>query len=162
MALTGGHMRRNRTLHAGLIGSCGVAALVLFPACTSNRLRYADGESPFGDVVISSDQIDAQHVQNAWEALRQLVPRYSYTEDRAGRALSITGHRGRSSIWLANSDSPIVIVDVARLASLDVLQQMSTDAIDRIELRRGTRGTTVEGTDAGAGVIYIHTRSGSE
>jgi outer membrane cobalamin receptor len=141
-----------------------VAACILAASagCTSNRLRYAEPDSPFGDVVISSDQIDAQHVQNAWEVLRRLVPRYSYTEDRAGRALSISGHRGRSSIWLANSDSPIVIVDGARLASLDVLQQMSTDAIDRIELRRGTRGTTVEGTDAGAGVIYIHTRSGSE
>jgi len=39
---------------------------------------------------------------------------------------------------------------------------MSPDAIDRIEVRRGVRGTIVEGTDAGAGVIYIHTRSGSE
>jgi outer membrane cobalamin receptor len=140
-----------------------VAVLVLAApaACTSNRLRYADGESPFGDVVISGDQIDSQHVQNAWEALRRLVPRYSYTEDRAGRAISINGHRGRSSIWLANSEQPVVLVDGARLTSLDVLQQMPPDAIDRIELRRGARGTTVEGTDAGAGVIYIHTRSGS-
>jgi outer membrane cobalamin receptor len=141
------------------VAACFLAAST---GCASNRLRYDDGESPFGDVVISGEQIDAQHVPNAWEALRRLVPRYNYTEDRGGRALSISGHRGRSSIWLADSESPIVIVDGVRLASLDVLQQMSTDAIDRIELRRGSRGTTVEGTDAGAGVIYIHTRSGSE
>jgi hypothetical protein len=38
---------------------------------------------------------------------------------------------------------------------------MATDAIDRIELRGGSRGTSVEGTGASAGVIYIHTRSGS-
>jgi outer membrane cobalamin receptor len=145
-----------------LMPSVAVWFLATSAACTSNRLRYADGESPFGDVVISGDQIDAQHVPNAWEALRQLVPRYNYTEDRAGRALAISGHRGRSSIWLTNSESPVVIVDGVRLASLDVLQQMSTDAIDRIELRRGSRGTTFEGTDAGAGVIYIHTRYGSE
>jgi outer membrane cobalamin receptor len=141
-----------------------VAACVLAASagCTSNRLHYDDGETPFGDVVISGDQIDAQHVQNAWEALRQLVPRYSYSEDRAGRPLAISGHRGRSSILLASSEQPVVLVDGARLTSLDVLQQMPPDAIDRIELRRGTRGTTVEGTDAGAGVIYIHTRSGSD
>jgi len=141
-----------------------VAACVLAASagCTSNRLHYDDGETPFGDVVISGDQIDAQHVQNAWEALRQLVPRYSYSEDRAGRPLAISGHRGRSSILLASSEQPVVLVDGARLTSLDVLQQIPPDAIDRIELRRGTRGTTVEGTDAGAGVIYIHTRSGSD
>ena len=141
-----------------------VAACVLAASagCTSNRLHYDDGETPFGDVVISGDQIDAQHVQNAWEALRQLVPRYSYSEDRAGRPLAISGHRGRSSMLLASSEQPVVLVDGARLTSLDVLQQMPPDAIDRIELRRGTRGTTVEGTDAGAGVIYIHTRSGSD
>lgn len=141
------------------VAACVLAASV---GCASNRLRSADSESPFGDVVISSDEIDAKHVQNAWDALRQLVPRYSYSEDRAGRAVAISGHRGRSSIWLANSEQPIVLVDGVRLASLDVLQQMPPDAIDRIELRRGTRGTTVEGTDAGAGVIYIHTRSGSD
>jgi outer membrane cobalamin receptor len=67
--------------------------------------------------VISSDEIDAKHVQNAWDALRQLVPRYSYSEDRAGRAVAISGHRGRSSIWLANSEQPIVLVDGVRLAS---------------------------------------------
>ena len=144
-----------------VIPSVAACVLATSAGCTSNRLRYDDGETPFGDVVISGDQIDAQHVQNAWEVLRQLVPRYSYSEDRAGRAVSISGHRGRSSIWLANSEQPIVLVDGARLTSLDVLQQMPPDAIDRIELRRGTRGTTVEGTDAGAGVIYIHTRSGS-
>jgi outer membrane cobalamin receptor len=147
----------------GLVMSA-VAACVLAASagCTSNRLHYDDGETPFGDVVISGDQIDAQHVQNAWEVLRQLVPRYSYSEDRGGRPLAITGHRGRSSIWLTSSEQPVVLVDGARLTSLDVLQQMPPDAIDRIELRRGTRGTIVEGTDAGAGVIYIHTRSGSD
>ena len=144
-----------------VVPSVAVWVLAASAACTSNRLRYVDGESPFGDVVISGDQIDAQHVQNAWEVLRRLVPRYSYTEDRAGRAISISGHRGQSSIWLANSEQPVVLVDGARLTSFDVLQQMPPDAIDRIELRRGARGTTVEGTDAGAGVIYIHTRSGS-
>jgi outer membrane cobalamin receptor len=93
--------------------------------------------------------------------LRQLVPRYSYVEDRSGRAVAINGHRGRSSISLSNSESPIVIVDGARIAAVDVLQQMSKDAIDWIELRKGSRGTSTEGTNATAGVIYIHTRSGS-
>jgi outer membrane cobalamin receptor len=151
---------RHPRLVFSVIAACSLAAAV---GCASNSRRFADSdESRFGDMVITGEQIDARHLENAWEVLRQLVPRYSYSEDRAGRASAISGHRGRSSIVLASSESPIVIVDGARLTSLDVLQQMSPDAIDRIEVRRGVRGTIVEGTDAGAGVIYIHTRSGSE
>jgi outer membrane cobalamin receptor len=130
-------------------------------ACATNKPRYAENGSQYGDLVITADQIDAQHVPNAWELLRQLVPRYTYVEDRSGRAVSIHGHRGRSSISVAAAEAPLVIVDGARLVALDVLQQMPTDAIDRIELRGGSRGTSAEGTNASAGVIYIHTRSGS-
>jgi outer membrane cobalamin receptor len=136
--------------------------LAITLACATSPPRKSDENgSRFGDLVINSDQIDAQHAANAWELLRLLVPRYTYVEDRSGRAVSIHGHRGRSSISLAGSEAPLVIVDGARLSSVDVLQQMATDAIDRIELRGGSRGTSVEGTNASAGVIYIHTRSGS-
>lgn len=131
-------------------------------ACASGTPpRYAENGSRYGDAVITGDQIDAQHAANAWELLRQLVPRYTYVEDRAGRASSIHAHRGRSSISLANSEAPMVIVDGARLSSLELLQDMPTDAIDRIELLGGSRGTSSQGTNATAGVIYIHTRSGS-
>jgi outer membrane cobalamin receptor len=135
--------------------------LVTTSGCATNKPRYAENGSQYGDLVITADQIDAQHVPNAWELLRQLVPRYTYVEDRLGRAVSINGHRGRSSISVAAAEAPLVIVDGARLVALDVLQQMPTDAIDRIELRGGSRGTSAEGTNASAGVIYIHTRSGS-
>jgi len=117
-------------------------------------------DSPFGDVTIKGDEIDAQHARNAWDFLRARVPRYSYIEDRSGRAVGIRGHRGRSSIFL-DSDSPMVVVDGARLVAFDVLQEMPTDAIDRIQILSGLRGTSWEGTGSGAGVIYIYTRSGS-
>src|SRR5450759_4143136 len=150
---------RHAQLATMLLAACYLATT---SACASNPPRKsAENGSQFGDLVINSDQIDAQAAPNAWELLRQLVPRYTYVEDRAGRAVSIHGHRGRSSIALASSESPIVIVDGARLAAVDVLQQMPADAIDRIELRGASRGTSTEGTGAGGGVIYIHTRSGS-
>lgn len=149
--------------HAGFARLSLSSLLVLTSvACASGTpSRYAPNSSPFGDAVITGDQIDAQHAANAWELLRQLVPRYTYVEDRGGRASSIHAHRGRSSISLANSEAPMVIVDGARLSSLELLQDMPTDAIDRIELLGGSRGTSSQGTNATAGVIYIHTRSGS-
>ena len=152
-------MRRARIAKMSL----AVCYLATTFACASSPPRNnTENGSQFGDLVITGDQIDAQHARNSWELLRVLVPRYTYVEDRSGRAVSINGHRGRSSISLANSEGPLVIIDGARLSSLELLQQMPTDAIDRIELRGGLRGTSVEGTNASAGVIYIHTRSGSE
>jgi outer membrane cobalamin receptor len=141
--------------------SLAACCLASQSACVATAPRYAENGSQYGDVVISAQQIDAEHAPNAWELLRQLAPRYTYVEDRSGRAVSINGHRGRSSISLANSESPVVVVDGARIAAVDVLQQMPKDAIDWIELRKGSRGTSTEGTNASAGVIYIHTRSGS-
>lgn len=131
-------------------------------SCASSAPKgYEESRSQFGDALITGDQIDAQHVSNAWELLRKMVPRYTYVEDRAGRAVAINAHRGRSSIVLSNSEAPMVIVDGVRLSSLELLQEMPTNAIDRIELRGSSRGTSSEGTNATAGVIYIHTRSAS-
>lgn len=142
--------------------SVAVCLLAATAACASNAPRpYVENGSRFGDAVISGDEIDAQHASNAWELLRRLVPRYTYIEDRAGRAVSIIAHRGRSSIVLANSEAAMVIVDGTRLSSLEVLQDIPTSAIDRIELLSGSHGTRAEGTNATAGVIYIHTVSGS-
>jgi outer membrane cobalamin receptor len=139
-----------------------VCALATVPACASNPPKRQVAErSEFGDDVISGDEIDAQHAANAWDLLRQLVPRYTYVEDKGGRASMISARRGRSSISIGSSESPIVMVDGARLTSLELLQDIPTIAIDRIELFDGPKGTRTQGTNASAGVIIIHTRSGS-
>lgn len=131
-------------------------------ACASNQpLRYAEATSPYGDAIITGDEIDAQHSTDAWDLLKKVAPRYNYIVDRSGRAIAIARHRGKSSISLGTSESAMVIVDGARLNSLELLQNMPTDAIDRIELLSSSRGTSVEGTGASAGVIRIHTRFGS-
>lgn len=141
--------------------SAAAYCTVTVSSCVSTAPRYKGNGSEYGDRVITADEIDAQAAPNAWELLRQLVPHYNYVEDRMGRAVSINAHRGRSSIVVAGSEAALVIVDGTRLAAVDVLQQMPKDAIDWIELRNGARGTSKEGTNASAGVIYIHTRSGS-
>ena len=132
-------------------------------ACASNApLRYAETKtSPYGDAVITGDEIDAQHSPDAWDLLKKVAPRYNYLVDRSGRAIAIARQRGKSSVSLGTSESAMVIVDGARLNSLEILQNMPTNAIDRIELLSSSHGTSVEGTGASAGVIHIHTRFGS-
>ena len=126
----------------------------------ANRKQIASNSSHFGDVSMNGDEIDAHHARDVWELLRSTVPRYSFIEDRDGRALAIQGHRGRSSMLL-DSETPIVVIDGVRLLYYDVLQAMPTDAVDSIEVLSGLRGTSIEGTGAAAGVIYIFTRSGA-
>ncbi len=132
---------------------------VIPPACggyLSNSVTpaYANG-------VIGDSAIAASHDANAWIFLRDHVRQYSFIEDQYGRPLSIRSHRGQSSLVLVDSDTPLVIVDGARLLDFDVLMQMPLDAVRKIEIMGGGRGTALEGTNAGAGVIYIHTRFAS-
>ena len=147
--------------HSGF-ATFSLAASLSAVGCASNQpLRYAEATSPYGDAVITGDEIDAQHQANAWDLLKKVAPRYNYLVDRSGRAIAIARQRGKSSISLGSSESAMVIVDGARLNSLELLQNLPTDAIDRIELISSSHGTSVEGTGANAGVIHIHTRFGS-
>ena len=86
---------------------------------------------------------------------------YNFAEDRYGRPRRITTKRGASTINLAGSDSPLVLVDGARLSDVAALRDMPTDSVDSIELQSGISGTSGQGTNAVAGVIYIHTKEAS-
>jgi outer membrane cobalamin receptor len=58
---------------------------------------------------------------------------------------------------MADSDTPMILVDGARLSDFGALRDLATDAISSIELLNGISGTVSQGTNAAAGVIYIHT-----
>jgi hypothetical protein len=113
------------------------------------------------DRVIDEAQIAEGRQPNVWVFLQDNAHQYYFVEDVAGRAIAIHSLRGQSSIALTSSDVPMVIVDGARLIDYDLLQQMPLEAVERIELMGGARGTSLEGTNAGSGVIYIHTRFAS-
>ena len=105
------------TQFAGIaLAVCALSATV---ACAhSASSEFPDNRAQFGDAVITGDQIDAQHAPNAWELMRRLLPRYTFVEDKSGRALRIVGHRGRSSISVSGSESPMVIVIIPELLGL--------------------------------------------
>ena len=151
-----------RQMNATRLAAIPLIILITSAAACASGLSHPvqDSRNGYGDAVITADQIDDEHAANAWELLRHMVPRYSYVEDKSGRAVAITGHRGRSSISVAGSESAVVVLDGTRLVSLEVLQTMPPGSIGRIEVQSGMRGTKKEGTNATAGVIYIYSRSG--
>jgi TonB-dependent Receptor Plug Domain len=106
---------------------------------------------------ISAEEIARSGFANAWDLLRARARRYDFYEDRYGRPRGIKTRHGRSTISMADSDTPMILIDGARLSDLAALRDMPTDAISSIELLNGITGTASQGTNAAAGVIYIHT-----
>lgn len=106
---------------------------------------------------ISAEEIARSGFTNAWDFLRARARRYDFYEDRYGRPRGIKTRRGRSTINMADSDTPMILVDGARVSDFGALRDLPTDAISSIELLNGITGTASQGTNAAAGVIYIHT-----
>ncbi len=136
-----------------------VVALVA-TSCASAR-GQDDSATFVGANTITQEQIRRSTATTAWELLKTSVRRYTYQEDRSGRPLRIVAQRGASSIILSDADSPMVIIDGARLTDISALAQLPVDALASIEILSGIRGSGSQGTNASAGVIYIHTREAS-
>jgi hypothetical protein len=126
-----------------------------FVGCVSAARKSPGQTSP--TQTISAEEIAQSGFSNAWDLLRARARRYDFYEDRYGRPRGIKTRRGRSTISVADSDTPMILVDGARLSDFGALRDMPTDAISSIELLNGIAGTVSEGTNAAAGVIYIHT-----
>ncbi|HET9635477.1 MAG TPA: Plug domain-containing protein [Gemmatimonadaceae bacterium] len=105
----------------------------------------------------SADEIAKSGFTNAWDFLRAKARRYDFYQDRYGRPRGIKTRRGRSTINIADSDSPVIVIDGARLTDYTALRDLPTDAISSIEILNGITGTVAQGTNAAAGVIVIHT-----
>jgi len=134
-----------------------LATLVVASACHMT-LNKAEDLSPVGTDVITGDQIQKSSATNVWDLLRRRAYKYDFKEDKNGVPFDIVTRHGRSSVALRDSDTPVVLVDGARLTDFRFLRQMTTDSIDMIELMNGITGTVAQGTNASAGVIAIHTK----
>jgi len=126
-----------------------------FVGCVSAARNSPGQTSP--SQTISAEEIARSGFNNAWDLLRARARRYDFYEDRYGRPRGIKTRRGRSTINMADSDTPMILVDGARVSDFGALRDLPTDAISSIELLNGISGTVSQGTNAAAGVIYIHT-----
>jgi hypothetical protein len=133
-----------------------IASAGSLAACV-NAPRPSSGLAGSHSQTFSADDIAKSGFTNAWDFLRAKARAYDFYQDRYGRPRGIKTRRGRSTINLADSDSPMIIVDGARLTDFTALRDMPCDAISSIEILNGITGTVAQGTNAAAGVISIHT-----
>jgi outer membrane receptor for ferrienterochelin and colicin len=122
--------------------------------CASSSPRPSAQSAPIQ--TITAEEIAHSGFNNAWDFLRARARQWDFYEDRYGRPRGIRTRRGRSTINM-DSDTPMIIVDGARVVDFGSLRDMPTDAISSIEIMTGIAGTATQGTNAVAGVIYIHT-----
>ena len=145
---------------AGPIAFSRLVVTAALAACVTSGVPPA--ESRVNREVITSDDIARSAYTNAWDLLRGKARRYDFSEDVFGRPRAIRTRRGRSTISMAGSDTPMILVDGARLIDLTTLRDLQCNAIESVELLSGIRGTASQGTNSAAGVIYIHTWEASE
>lgn len=135
-------------------------AFGLLTGCVSGGARPGEHWRS-GQRTITQDDLDRSAATNVWDLMRSQVQEYNYVEDRSGRPIGITTRRGSTRLGLTDSDTPMIVIDGARIIDIGTLRDLPTGAVDSIELLSSIRGTSIQGTNANAGVIYIHTRAAS-
>jgi len=144
----------------GVIAFAGIVGFASSNGCAPSRVP--SDVAPNRTDVISAEEIARSSSTNAWDLLRRHARRYDFLEDQFGRPSRVRTHRGRSTINLEGADTPLILVDGARIVDFGFLRDLSTGSIQSVELLSGIRGTASQGTGAAAGVIYIHTWEASE
>jgi hypothetical protein len=137
-----------------------IASCVSFAACAP-ALRKSAEATPTADV-ITAEEISRLGYSNAWQLLRKRARQYDFAEDQFGQPKEVRTRRGRSTISIASADTPLILIDGARVLDLGFLRDLSTGSIQSVELLGGIRGTVAQGTNAAAGVISIHTWEASQ
>lgn len=104
--------------------------------------------------IITREQIARSEAATMWEALQRTV-RYARFQE-SGRGEPARVHRRGSSTILLNEDMPIY-VDHVQVRDIGLLASLPAADIERIQVLSGVHATTYYGTNAGDGVILIHT-----
>lgn len=130
-------------LLAGL-SACGIRARSALPDANAGT-------------IITAAEVARSEATTMWEALRRTVRHVRFEE--AGSGNPARAHRrGASSIVLVEKIP--VFIDGIRVPNLSVLGSLPAGDISRIQVLTGVHATTFYGTNAGDGVILIHTREG--
>lgn len=111
--------------------------------------------------IIGHETIVGYGVTNAWEVLRKSGYFLTSRDDGPNGGVGIRSKRGRTSLLLVGSDIPRVMMDGAPVADLRLLRDVPASSIAWIQIFSGIEGTMMEGTNTGAGLIFIVTKAGS-
>ena len=147
------------------VGRLALSAFVCHAAACARPVRSTPDQGPRVAAtdapgrVISSEQIEKMNVTTAWDVVRRSGFMVSASPDKQGRARSLQSRRGRSSIVLASSDTPLVILDGVRTSDFRVLDQVPARTLLYVRYLTGIEATVEQGTNAGGGLLEVRTRA---
>lgn len=104
----------------GLIAFAGTVGLVSLSGCAPPQLQSDVAGNSID--VISAEEISRSPSTNAWDLLRRRARQYDFSEDQYGRPREVRTRRGRSTIAIAGADTPLILVDGARIIDLEFLR----------------------------------------
>jgi len=126
--------------------------------CAGATAGSAAAPVPSSSSLVTQETIAASGAKTAWDALKRTVP-YVRLRESKGRPARMT-RRGPASIYL--DDQVRLMVDNVRVYDVQVLDQIPASDIVTIEVLSGLDATTRFGGASTAGLIIIHTRTGSQ
>jgi hypothetical protein len=135
------------------------AALVIAMSGCASIHPMKSAEVPVNGKVITEQMIAESNAATAWDVVQQSGYFRMVSDQATGRS-GVHSRRGRTSILLAASDVPRLIVDGARVSDLGMLRDIPASSIAWIELLGGIAGASEEGTNSNAGVIRLVSKSG--
>ena len=134
-----------------------VAAAALAAACGIRTRSFLPDANE--GTIITAAEIARSEATTMWEALQRTVRHVRFEE--AGSGKPARAHRRGASSIVVTEEIP-VFIDRVRVPNLSVLASLPARSISRIQVLTGIHATTRYGTNAGDGVILIHTREGAD
>lgn len=137
-----------------------IAALLLASllGCASRGTHDASVPQLAGKVITELMIADSP-AETAWDVLEGSGYFRMVSESGGGRS-GIRSRRGKTSVSLANSDVPRLVVDGARVPDLRYLHSIPANSIAWIQILGSIDGTAQYGTNSGAGVIIVVSKTG--
>lgn len=118
-----------------------------------------DMAAPTDGRIITDLMIARTPAETAWDVIEESGHFRMMSEHGGGRS-SIRSRRGKTSVSLANSDVPRLVVDGARVPDLRYLHSIPANSIAWIQILGSIDGTAQYGTNSGGGVIVVVSKTG--
>ncbi len=133
----------------------GVALAIM--AC-GPAMRAAPPRGTDGARVFTANDIAQMRVATAWDVVER-TGFVNLRESPYGDSATMSTRRGKSSILLSSADVPVLLVNGVRQDDPRMLRQIAARNIDKLWLVNGIQATIQQGTNSGAGLISIITKS---
>jgi hypothetical protein len=108
--------------------------------------------------VLTADDIAQMRVATAWDVVER-TGFVNLHESPYGDSATMSTRRGKSSILLSSADVPVLLIDGIRQDDPRVLRRIAAQTIAELRIVGGIQATIKQGTNSGAGLIAIITKS---